>query len=424
MENILIPDIEKIARVTAKTIDRFANFAEAIFVTEEGRSCVENVSKVCLCRTIMLELGTTKTDFDGLFDILQNVILTLVTDTCSGCCRTNETKIPNLTRIQKYALRKSVTFDKLLVKELDNQVKNLQQLVKKHKNFLTNDEKYRREVDKYEKKLAVLVYQLHGSTPMKTRLLYFLQMKRDRALKGLNRAKSAYRINADLERSVRTQIKNVSDDLTCIVTDKIIDRLEYGMEYCLYDVISRMNERENRMKAVEWVKHLNLRDMSDRLVSLCSETYAMRVNVQPDYNANAELTLEDVSSYNGSVDESAGSGSDPTVVEEIAIDNSTGEISTSYPACGGKFCRKVGFCTGEESYKFNKGICKRTMTEAKVRVKRDADRRTPGFIDVKPGMVIRQTYTGQNENEVGFGYCRPRRWGRKQWGFYFVKPTQ
>ncbi|XP_060076251.1 uncharacterized protein LOC132555884 [Ylistrum balloti] len=244
MEKIFIPDIEKIARSMSRTIDRFTDLVEAISLTEEGRSCVQNVSKVAVCRAVMMELTTKKIDFDGLYDILQNVILTLVADGCSGCCRTNQTRLPGLTSVQKEALRKTETFDKLLVKELKNQVRNLRQLVKKHRKLMAQDEKYRRESAKHEQKLGALLQQIHGSVPLKPRMLIFLQMKRDRVQKEMNRAKSARLTNSELEQSIRSQIKNISADLMCVITDKIKDKVEYGLEDCLLDVISKMSERE------------------------------------------------------------------------------------------------------------------------------------------------------------------------------------
>ncbi|XP_033725407.1 uncharacterized protein LOC117315360 isoform X2 [Pecten maximus] len=244
MEEIIIPDVEKITRVVAKTIDRFTNLAEAISVTEEGRSCTQNVSKLSVCRTIMMELNSTKTDYDGLFDVLENVILTLVADGFSGCCQTKQTKLPNLTAMQKQALRKTVTFDELLIKELISQENNLRKLVKKHKKIMADTEMYKRASAKHQNKLAAILYRLHESGPMKKRLLFFLQMKRNRIQKELVRTKSACRTIADLERDTRSQIQKVSRSIIRVVSDKICGRLQYGIESYLYEVISKMHEHE------------------------------------------------------------------------------------------------------------------------------------------------------------------------------------
>ncbi|OWF46907.1 uncharacterized protein LOC110455043 [Mizuhopecten yessoensis] len=415
MEDVLIPDIASIARFTRKTIDRFVSLTEAIADTDEGLRCFVNTSKVAVCRTVMTELATKTLDFDGLFDILEKVTLALVADDLSCPCKTNE--LPKLTRLQKEDLLKFETFNKVSVKELKRKVTLLNFLIKKHKQTVANDEKFRQKNIKYEKKLTAILYRLHGNTPMKSRELSALQKKRDKAQKDFNKIRNARRINNGVEQGIREKIKTASDDVVSNITNQIVDRLDYGLEGCLYDVLDTLKQNQVRRKLIELTKHINKNEMADRLVRHCSETYLMRVNVQPE-SAKNDLSLTDISSSAGSIGES-------TIVEEIQLDTTTGEISTAYPACGGtssgEISHDTGYCTGDDWNTYTMGFTERHMEEVSVKVKTEPDRWLPGFLDIQRGMEFKRTAHG--DEAVAFGYYRASRKAQRQWGFYFVDST-
>ncbi|XP_069129025.1 uncharacterized protein [Argopecten irradians] len=431
MEDIPIPNTQKIASLVTTTIDRFTDMAKAISVTEEGRTCVQNISKVSVCRKIMIELNSTKTDFDGLLDVLQNVILIVLEDGSHGCCQSRHKKLLNLTAAQKKALQPTVTFDKLLLKELGDQEKSLQQLIQKHKKVMADFEKYRRETTKHQNKLAHIIYQLHNSGPMKKTMLLFLQMRRDYVTKDLIRAKNACRATAEQEMEIRTQIRQTSKDLERVVADKIHNRLQYGMEDYMYDTISKIRDSTLRKKAVELIRHMNIRLMSNRLVDLCSDIYVMKTtsiaHLEP--NSNADLALEDVASESGSsanlsssASESVGNDPDSATDDVNKSNNQNEEVKTSQLLCRGDICKVLRSCPGDEAYRVRMGISSRLVRKTSVRVTKIAEKKTPGFIDTRSGMNIKQTAM-MDEINVGFGYHRRMKLGAKRWGFFFIKPT-
>ncbi|XP_060073634.1 uncharacterized protein LOC132553405 [Ylistrum balloti] len=385
MEDILIPNIPRIARLTRKTIDRFVSLTEAISDTDEGFRCFVNTSMLAVCRTVMMEMATKTLDFDGLFDILEKVTLALVSDGLSCPCRTDE--LPKLTRLQKEDLLKFETFNKVTVKEMKTKVTLLKHLIKKHKQILAADEIYRQASIKYEKKLTAIMYRLHGPS-IKPRVMSSIQRKRDQTQKEFTRIRSARLINGGLEKKVKDKIKMTSDDVVSYITNQIVDRLDYGIEHCLYDIIDKIKQEDVKERMIKLTAHMNKNDMADRLVRQCSETYVMRVNVHPE-KVNSDLCVTDISSSAESVGES-------TIVEEIKLDPSTGEINVTLPACSGtssgEISHDTGYCTGDDWNKYVMGI------------------------------EIKQTACG-DEEDVAFGYYKPNRKAGKQWGFYFVDPT-
>ncbi|XP_033751081.1 uncharacterized protein LOC117335204 [Pecten maximus] len=313
MEDILIPDVSRIARLTRKTIDRFVCMTEAISDTDEGLRCFVNTSKLAICRTVMTELATKILDFDGLFDILEKVTLAVVGDSLSCPCRTRE--LPNITRQQEEDLLKFETFNKVTVKELKHKITLLRLLIKKHKQIMATNEKYLQARIKYEKKLTAIMYRLHGPTTIKSKVMLSLLKKRDRAQKAFLNARTALRIHGDVEQNISDKIKITSDDIVSFITNQIVDRLDYGIERCLYDVIDKIKQPEVKQRLLKLTQHINKNDMADRLVRQCSETYVIRVSVHPGSVKN-DVCLTDISSSAGSIGES-------TIVEELNHVNSS-----------------------------------------------------------------------------------------------------
>ncbi|XP_069138535.1 uncharacterized protein [Argopecten irradians] len=419
MEHIMIPDISRIARLTRKTIDRFVSMTEAISDTKEEIRCFVNTSKFAVCRAVMMELSRKTLDFDGLFDILEKVTLALVSDGLPYPCVTRE--LPNLTRQQQDDLLKFRTFNKVTVKELKQKITLLRLLIKKHKQIMATYDKYTQVSIKCEKKLTAIMYRLHGPTTIKPKVMSSLLKKRDQAQKAFDKARTALRVQSEVEQKIRARIKITSDDIVSSITNQIVDRLDYGIERCLYDIIDSMTQPEIHQRMVKLVQHINKYEMADRVVRQYSDTYGMRVIVQPR-NVKNDVSISDISSSAESIGDSA-------IVEEL---HSSSAETSQGPSSGGasssgEISHDTGYSTGtvndkNDSNKHVTVLMKRKVKEVKIQVKVDSDRWLPGFIDIKKGMEIQQTVRGEDE-EIAFGYYRSSKKSQKQWGFYFVNPT-